>query len=263
MLQRVDGFSGQARNVLNVAAAMGSSFEFAHIVEVISRLNTNYGTGKHQIFENAKGGAKIVLDQAVQEGILYFEYHSSAAFNSWEPQDNLSRCPEFGSVEELTFTFTHEAWRATILKLMLGSLKRTIHRAIALTLEAALDDTMHDYLSHLKLFCHWKGSGDFPKAVSVALDVGKMFEDLGLSQQCIRLYRDTLEMWNTGGSPSESITWLSRNVLAIATSAEVNSFIKLFVAMGKAFLNLHRTRDSVEVYQNALMVSAPEQTAAK
>ena len=141
------------------------------------------------------------------------------------------------------------------MELMLQCLKSKIHRAIALTLEAACTDDAKDYMSRLRLFSHWKSSGDFVKTSTIALDVGKMFEDLGLNDQCIHLYRDTLDMWKKVDDPEQAVAGFSRGMLYSISSDEVAEFIKLCIALGKALTNLHRLAESVDVYQNALLVS--------
>jgi hypothetical protein len=158
-------------------------------------------------------------------------------------------------VENVTYLFSHDVWRSTILDLMLDSRKRTMHRTIAFTLESGCIDGKRDYVSRLRLFAHWKGSGDFVKASALALCVGKMFEDIGLNKQRIRLYNDALDMWKSSDCSDKSIAGFTREVLDAVTGDEVSAFIELYIALGKACTNLHQLNEAAEAYQNALMVS--------
>jgi hypothetical protein len=110
-------------------------------------------------------------------------------------------------------------------------------------------------VSRLQLFAHWKGSRDFVKASALALCIGKMFEDIGLNKQRIRLYNNALDMWKTFDRSDNSIAGFTREVLDAATGDEVSAFIELYIALGKACTNLHQLNEATEAYQNALMVS--------
>ena len=78
---------------------------------------------------------------------------------------------------------------------MLDSRKRDMHKIIALTFETgAHGEIRKDFQSRIKLFSHWKAGGDFAKTASLALSIGKSFEEQCLNNQSIRLYSETLEM---------------------------------------------------------------------
>jgi uncharacterized protein HemY len=77
---------------------------------------------------------------------------------------------------------------------MLESRKKQIHNIIATSLETQARTKAMDYGSQMKLWHHWKAAGETGKAASLALAVGKRFEELGLHDQSIKLYEDTLEL---------------------------------------------------------------------
>jgi hypothetical protein len=78
-----------------------------------------------------------------------------------------------------------------------------MHLIIAITLEKQEGQHADDHLSRMKLFSHWKASGESKKAASLALSIGKSFEELGLQDQSIKVFEDALDMWNVSGN-SES-----------------------------------------------------------
>ena len=99
----------------------------------------------------------------------------------------------------LVYTFCHDVWRTTILNLMLDSRKCDMHLTIAKTLEKLDGHHTDDYLSRMKLFSHWRASGESKKAAALALSIGGSFEELGLQDQSIKVFQDALAMWNVGG----------------------------------------------------------------
>ena len=93
-----------------------------------------------------------------------------------------------------SYRFTNEKWRFNILQLMLDSRKRDIHRSIALALENIIKDR-DDFISTIKVFGHWKASGDTSKSSSLGLSIGRQFEELGLQNHAENIYREVLDMW--------------------------------------------------------------------
>jgi hypothetical protein len=219
---------------------MGATFGFRDIIEVMQRVDTE--TENREKVDVARD----VLTLAVEEGILYVEYNGCVE----HPKNNESLI-----VDDLTYLFSHDVWRSTILELMLEKRKQAIHRRIALMLEVDCVDNKMDYVSRVRLFAHWKGSGEFLKASALALHVGKTFEDIGLNKQQIPLYTDALGMWKSSDNCEKVVGDFSRNGLDALTGDEVTAFIRLYTALGKACTNLHLAKRSIEAYQNALAVS--------
>jgi len=264
MLQRIDGFAGQGRNILNVAAILGLSFEFSDLVEVVRHLNVESGSAEQQLLvSDTPNIVKAILDFAVREGILHEQGADddqgafSFADSSLVAQLHRRFTEKLTSMDgTCCYAFTHDVWRSTILKLMLDSSKQNIHHTIAITLDAASSDSECNYVSQLRIFGHWKWSGDFVGAATVALAVGETFEGLGLSAQSIRLSNEAIDMWKDGdGSLETLVGGFSRIALDSATYREVEAFIKLHIALGKALATQSRLQESVEAYQTGLVVS--------
>lgn len=210
ILHRIDSFNAFVRNVLNIGAVLGSTFELFELLAVLRQIVG--GEEADQLVHTIK--TREALELAINEGILFLirdeddmtgsgkmneserlsGANSSGMASSSEPEKVDEEMIE-GPQASFSFAFCHEIWRSTILKLMLDSRQRDIHRIIATTLELETDS--NDYLTRMKLFSHWKASRELSKAASLALTIGKSYEELGILNQSIRLYRDALGMWRS------------------------------------------------------------------
>ena len=164
-----------------------------------------------------------LLNIAEKEGILRVVYGGG------DNQSCMSRSPshsafdsgleksssEIGVFDTLIYSFCHDIWRSTILKLMLSSRRRDVHRIIAHTLETRQTEDTKDYISRMKLFSHWLGSGTFIKAAELALSIGQRFEQLGLNHHRIRLAQQALDIIAASDS-SESRGGKHVNLLSAA-----------------------------------------------
>lgn len=260
ILQEIDRFRGIARKVLNLAAVMGSLFEFSDLMAVLFTLQ---GTKAGKAPPNADAlriGALRALSSAAKKGILCVEWNGGETFDQPPPsrsvmvESNLPP-PTDPIPDELICCFSHDMWRSSILGLMLDRRKSELHRAIALTLEATDLNNTKDFTSRLLLFGHWKASGDFLETSRIALDAGKMFEDLGLHKQNVGLYQEALGMWSRTVDSKDAVGGFSPEVLNIISSDQLVACVKICVALGKAYLNLHLVNEAAKVYQDALGVS--------
>lgn len=208
ILSRLDNLDANVRNILNLGAVLGGTFELTEVVDVLRQMYVEPQRKSPFVRVNQ---TKIALDVAVKEGVLYVVYSggetiqpsciprsaSQCAFNNGV---NESSSGSESPVDRLTYSFCHDIWRSTILKLMLSSRKRDIHKTIAETLESQQNGNAKDYISRMKLFSHWRASGDFIKAAELALSIGNRFEVLGLNNHRIRLADEAMTMWDESDS---------------------------------------------------------------
>lgn len=214
IVHRLDSFDQLVRVVLNLGAVLGSSFELRDIINVTHRFsNQSVEVGYSRKIASA-------LDLLVAEGILLeinlgvddeiinvvlapeveeAVQEDNAQQNSWKADEQINGLEDDGSIDTFEFqdksyTFCHDVWRSSILNLMLESRKKQIHSIIATSLENQARTTSLDYGSKMKLWNHWKAAGEAGKAANLALEIGKSFEELGLHDQSIKLYEDTLEL---------------------------------------------------------------------
>lgn len=210
LLHRIDSFDASVRNILHLGAVLGSSFEMKEVVAVL-RQTVGKEESDPKLFLKT---TKDALDVAVSEGILYVVYEggdfvdegddsfvedSTGFHESLQSLGSSTQIMAKATGESLSpplvYTFCHDVWRTTILNLMLDSRKRDMHKIIAKTLEKQEGRNKDDYLSRMKLFSHWKASGESKKAASLALSIGTSFEELGLQDQSIKVFQDALDMW--------------------------------------------------------------------
>ena len=108
---------------------------------------------------------------------------------------------------ERTYRFTSATWRQSILNMMLQQHSQDIHRSIAQALEAESfgEDlsNVEDNRCALALFAHWKAACVSRKAIPMAIEIGKRYENWGFSPQSIEVYESGLEMLVVGVGGSE------------------------------------------------------------
>lgn len=239
VLQRLDSFDFNTRNVLNIGAVIGLSFTMDELVGV--QIRTSEGTE-----EAVRQITKESLQAAVEEGIL-----ETRAICDDESDEG----------EVLKYAFCHAVWRTTLLTLMLEGRKRDLHRVIAETLEE-LDVGSNDYMFQTKLFKHWVCSGNFVKATKLALIVGKHFEErLGLPAQSIRIYNEALDLLRESGE--EGPRKVSADALANITADDLVILIRVHVALGHALSIAQQMKMSVATYQDALRITQTAKAASE
>jgi hypothetical protein len=109
---------------------------------------------------------------------------------------------------------------------MLDSRKRDMHLTIAKTLEKQDGSNNDDYLSRMKLFSHWRASGESEKAASLALSIGRSFEELGLQDQSTKVFQDALSMWNVGGESEGKFVSICSVLFSSASPRPTGRFLK-------------------------------------
>jgi predicted ATPase len=234
-LQRIDTFSGIGRNVLNLSAVLGLSFVLLDLIEILLHTpGDSDGTGKESC-DIVERSVRDTLRAAVEEGIMYVVFSDEECEEVGISSGESEFVPEDCAPGDLTYFFAHDMWRAAILKLVLDKRKRQLHEAVASTLELNYDNAADDFVSQIRIFNHWKHSGNVTKAGEIALAVGKTYEGLGLAVQSARLYQ---EATNVGTQKS----------------AQLEMLIKLHVAAGRALASALRFPESVLEYECALKV---------
>jgi predicted ATPase len=234
-LQRIDTFSGIGRNVLNLSAVLGLSFVLLDLIEILLHTpGDSDGTGKESC-DIVERSVRDTLRAAVEEGIMYVVFSGEECEEVGISSGDPEFVPEDCAPGDLTYFFAHDMWRAAILKLVLDKRKRQLHEAIASTLELDCDNSGDDFVSQIRIFNHWKQSGNVVKAGGIALVIGKTYESLGLVVQSAHLYQQAI------------------SVLTQA-SDQLEMLIKLHIAAGRALASASRYAESVPEYESALRV---------
>ena len=136
VLQRLDSFDLNTRNMLNIGSVIGLSFSLNEVVAVQMRLATE---GKEELVRKLTVNS---LQAAVDEGIL-----------------ECRKIVDEGEVDgNLKYSFYHSIWRTSLLSLMLDGRKRDLHRTIAEAMEQE-SRALEDYMFQTKLFNHLLSHG--------------------------------------------------------------------------------------------------------
>lgn len=239
VLQRLDSFDINTRNVLNIGAVIGLSFTLEDLIAVELRTSDGCEAAVRKLTEEA-------LEVAIEDGIL----------ESREMSDE-----ESDEEESCRYAFCHAVWRGTLLNLMLEGRKRDLHRIIAETLEETETET-NDYMFQTKLFKHWVNSGNLAKSTELALSVGHHFEErLGLPAQSIRIYTEALDLLReTEDGYSKGF---SKDILAKITTEDLTCIIRLQVSLAKALGMAQQTKESVSAFQDALKITQIAQCSSQ
>jgi len=260
IVHRLDTFTRTVRTILDLGAVLGTSFDLADIINVTNR------TADCPFEDKEENSQKIhdALDFLVNEGILVEVCLGGDVEGEHYIENDLRAEPSPSSLkkdhvfQDKTYTFCHDIWRASILSLMLESRKKRIHKFIASSLQAQTKKCNTDYMSLMKIWNHLTAAGERTQAADVALAVGKSFEGLGMYEQSVKLYEDTLGLWRAGPESVDSdaieIGGFRSSVLEGMNRIELEYTIRIFVSIGKALANLHNGSDSVVAYQNALQI---------
>ena len=256
ILRRVDAFSPSVRLVLNVAAVFGSSFKLLEAVAILNQM-----VAPPQRPSVVVDKVKADLDVLVSEGVLRFVYEG---FENGDEEDGICAFPcglpsvpldDDWELQDLTYNFSHGMWRSTTLKLMLDSRKRDIHRIIAHTMETYIDKHSCDYLTRVNLFGHLKACGESTKAASLALYIGKSFENLGLHDQAIKIYNDSLAMWRDEDTEG-AIGGFYSDMIASLTIEELEIVIALLEALGSNLSKVDKPDANEEAHRMAIQLRA-------
>jgi len=149
-------------------------------------------------------------------------------------------------------------WRNTVLGTMLKERKRELHKKIAMKMEenANLFQGRSDLSVMLKLFEHWKSSGDFSKAARIALFVGKRLKDWDLLHQNIDILRDAKDLCFQSIKRIKKLDQpaIGEWVLVSADLNVMNLIIRLHRAMADTFNLLAQPEHSLDVLQDAYTV---------
>lgn len=239
VLHRVDSFDFAVRSILNVGAVLGLSFTLGGVLSVLEETNDAKDA-------DLRRQTIVSLQFLVNEGILYLGQRG--ARSGLKQANIVDDC-------STTFSFCQNVWRSTVLRLMLGSRKRDVHKMIAISMECAADENALsvDYMK--KLFVHWHGAGDARKMASVALSINKLhMNDTEHLPESIRLYEETLKVWGftpTCEQCSDGFAW---KIMSVMSPSDLSKIISVLVAQGRALALCGRQKESITAYGNVLRI---------
>mmetsp|Transcript_33519 Transcript_33519/g.50555 ORF Transcript_33519/g.50555 Transcript_33519/m.50555 type:complete len:124 (+) Transcript_33519:631-1002(+) len=78
---------------------------------------------------------------------------------------------------------------------MLAERQRDLHRKIATILEGEETDKVVELRHAMKVFGHWRGSGNLMNSTRLALKIGQYLDGLLFNRQSMDFCIEALEMW--------------------------------------------------------------------
>jgi len=268
LLHRLDALDSSVRTVLHLSAVLGTEFD---LLDAVAAYEEMFRVDESKRFETATT-LRESFDVAVDEGVIEQSYIFGEEDDcEMDDEDNL--CHSLGNImislkgrrahpfyaENRRLRFTHDSWKASILNVMLDERKQEIHEHVAMSLEKELnDDEAHhrgDFEKQIRVFKHWKSSGNFTKAAIHALDIGGQLMLLGLNSQAILLFDEVLDIlkeMTDEGELDARYGGIGASVLDTIDPPELEYLIKLNITKGKAYSTLRRGVDGAEAYQSAL-----------
>ena len=277
LLYRLDALDSSVRTVLHLAAVIGTEFS---LLDAALAYEEMVGIEDDDDPKRQEAAAQLIRESfnvAINEGIIEQSLAQPESDNDEEEfineeDDNL--CHSMGNImislkgrrkshplfaENCCLRFTHDSWKTSILNVMLGERIQEMHKHVPISLERELDSEAHnqdDFEKQIRVFKHWKSSGNFAKAATIALDIGGQLMLLGLNTQAILLFDDVLDILKEMTDDEldvEQYGGISESVLDAIDAPELEKLIKVHIAKGKA--SATSGNPSPETYQNALDVS--------
>uniref|UniRef100_A0A7S0GE41 Uncharacterized protein n=1 Tax=Proboscia inermis TaxID=420281 RepID=A0A7S0GE41_9STRA len=260
LLHRLDSFDEFTRRSLQIFAVLGFEFSFSEVLAIQCHGLDNAETSAHM------KRIQEALDASVKENILE-EAHSGekrSRKNTEHTRKAMKRFSKTFKIVERQYTFSHAMWRNCVLGTMLNETERDIHRFIANIMEGD-NYEVHSYISAMKLFHHWKASGDIMHASLLAMKIGKHLENLLLQHQVIDFYFEVISMWKDfSGDENEEdvIAGMGHGVLSRLTREELDCLARLHTSIAKAYANIGDGTNANLFYSNCDFILTNSPAAA-
>jgi len=246
ILHRIDSFDLSIRNTLNVGAVLGETFKFADVLAVLRESSDSREEDlRRQVVES--------LSESLNEGILEI-VGAEGDLDATEACEN----------DETQFSFHHRVWRSTLLGLMLDSRKRDVHRKIAMSMNKVLEADGLSLDFKIKLFSHWKATGDTAEATSIALLAGQEIQDETLNfREASDLYIEALKMWDWNKEEENRVAGLTSDVLEAVDAKDLSNIIRLMVAYGRALYSAKEAKESISILEDTLRLYKLAKTSSQ
>lgn len=250
-----------------MGAVLGHKFKFTELIAVSQRVLSIPARKETEHSKRMKTG----LDMAVKVGILqdspldevdndfqlrhYSRRHlTRSTFRSIDIDDMED---EDDDGMDISYRFMHESWRSKILSLLLDSYKRDIHMHAANTIKSKitnLEDT--DNYTTMSLFHHLKGSGNAVAAAELALELGVLFANQGLTSSSIFLYNESLDMFRKSSTEVNTlIQGFSIDSIKALKQDELLLIVNLLTALGKIYEILNENKKAQSIFKDVVDVS--------
>lgn len=192
----MDSLDDSVRKTLHICAVLGEEFDVSDLLAVAE---TSSSTDRNATLNTILEELQFVIEEDILQeipGHISDPNDRDLCEDSSHDRVETDSFQREEAVLSIRYRFTHIEWKNAILGLMLVSRKRDMHKTIALAFESReLVCKKMDYRSRMKLFTHWKESGERVKAVGISIDILKKFELLGFQNQSLAVINDAICMW--------------------------------------------------------------------
>lgn len=257
MVHRIDAFDSEVRNLLNVAAVMGDSFEMSDIRSVMHRMSGDVPAIETLLLHADR--VQRLLDQLVEEGIIIEDVGETGRQKSVYQRKGTGEITGIrpaGFIEKRTYFFAHGVWRSAIMKMMLRIRQAVIHRYAALVLEQKFGLASTDYMQKMRVFAHWKASGDSTKAATLALAIGDSLEELGMSGDSVKIFDEALSMWEEldDEESEDDVAGFTPEALESIDALDLDFIIRLKCGIGRCAAKMDDPTLCVQSFSSALQI---------
>mmetsp|Transcript_24801 Transcript_24801/g.34650 ORF Transcript_24801/g.34650 Transcript_24801/m.34650 type:complete len:559 (+) Transcript_24801:1-1677(+) len=199
----------------------------------------------------------------VKSSIVNLANHDDDHDDDDDDNDQANKTSDFA---EKSYMFRHAIWRKCLLGTMLEERKRELHKTIATKLGGNDITEVVEPRSAMKLFGHWRDSGDLGKATELAIKIGKYLDSWLLLKQSIDFCTEAIQMWKDSGSGNgedgESVAGMSSKILDSITPDQMNSLARLHISVAKNYSNIRDAVNSNIFYESCdLILSTPSVVA--
>jgi len=270
MVNKIDSLDAPVRTTLHLCSVLGSEFELFEIITVYqSWLQFDDSQKSYR--------AKLIMESlnaAVNEGIIEEIYEGGQLDDSEKSEGDIalaedafdeimfaSKQKKLDRLANISYRFHHDMWRENILRMMLDSRKRDLHRVIAESLDSDFSVggvKEHNYYSMIKLLRHWKLSGNASKTILLALEVGRSLINVCMSAQALKIFDEAIDMLRKNGkADSDDMDKFIGGFPLLLTSLDVDDLkatVQIHIEKGKCLSNLHLPDQSVQAYNDALSI---------
>lgn len=217
LLYRLDSLDASVRNVLHLAAVMGTEFD---LLDAALAYEGAFCVKETEKLEAAMT-LRDALDSAVQEGIIEESFAGGEENSDDEEvvEEDYDHSASLGDfyfaltgrkshplyADNRRYRFTHDSWRTSILSCMLQERRCDLHEHIAIALESYFADEYeheNDIERQIRILKHWTSSGNFVRSANLSLEIGGQLMLLGLNTQGILLFDDSLSILKEQGMDS-------------------------------------------------------------
>uniref|UniRef100_A0A7S4RWS7 Guanylate cyclase domain-containing protein n=1 Tax=Ditylum brightwellii TaxID=49249 RepID=A0A7S4RWS7_9STRA len=234
ILHRLDHFNSEARLLLQVCAVLGHEFTLSELITVDCHCKERKQKCIQNIHDTLRKACKEKILLEIFQGGSTTKQRSSYCSNEEEDAVVVEK------VDDRIYAFSHAVWRNCLLGTMLAERQRDLHRKIATILEGEETDKVVELRHAMKVFGHWRGSGNLMNSTRLALKIGQYLDGLLFNRQSMDFCIEALEMWKPAKLQNKDDTGLIADIdpnhLKNITADGLDCLARIHIAIAKNIL---------------------------